>query len=123
MTAIELHNRFDELEMLELFWVEPTQTEPEAGYWCYEVTDELGVTLKFGINIIQSSIQLELKIDRVLIGSFSFETVEAIEILDYQKGQFSFAIDPRNSEIGTRVQIELRPRIQVKCAMLSLAAA
>jgi hypothetical protein len=116
-------NRFDELELLELFWVEPTQTELEAGYWCYEITDELGVTLKFGINIIQSSIQLELKLDRESICIFSFENVEAIEILDYQKGQFCLAIDSRNSAIETRVQIELRPKIKIKCATLSLAAA
>jgi hypothetical protein len=83
----------------------------------------LGVTLKFGINIIQSSIQLELKIDRESIGIFSFENVEAIEILDYQKGQFCFEIDSRNSEIETRVKIELRPKIKVKCATLSLATA
>jgi hypothetical protein len=120
---MKLPGEFDELELLELFWVEPTQTEPEAGYWCYEVTDELGATLKFGIDIIQSSIQLELKLDRESIGIFSFENAEEIEIFDYQKGQFCFEIDSRNSAMGTKVQIELRPKIQVKCVMLSLAAA
>ena len=120
---MKLQGEFDELELLELFWVEPTQTEPEAGYWCYEVTDVLGVTLKFGIDIIQSSIQIELKLDRESIGILSFENVEEIEILDYQKGQFYFTIDSGNLTMGTKVKIELRPKIQVKCVMLSLAAA
>jgi hypothetical protein len=33
---MKIQGGFDELELLELFWVEPTQTEPEAGYWCTE---------------------------------------------------------------------------------------
>ena len=123
MTEIKLQGEFDELEFLEAFWVEPTQRKPEEGYWCYEITDELGIALKFGIDIIQASVQIELKLAENSIGIFSFENVESINILDYQVGRISFESFPNNSKMAIHVQVELRSRIKIKCSTLSLAAA
>jgi hypothetical protein len=45
--------KFDELTMLELFYTEPKIANPADGYWCYEITDELNTTLRFGMDVIQ----------------------------------------------------------------------
>lgn len=120
MTKVQLQGGFDELELMELFGAEPQTSCPQDGYWCYEAIDELGVTLKFGIDIIQESVQIELKIAGSLLGIFSFELVEFIVITDYINGNFYFLVGPNNEEIKTTVQVELRPKIKVDCAIVSL---
>ncbi len=123
MTTVKLKGGFDELAFLELFCTEPRIAYPREGYWCYEVTDELGITLKFGLNRIQESVQIELKSAESLIGIFSFELVESIEIYDYIDGKFSFYVAPENNDVQTKVNVELRPSIKVDCATLSLCPA
>lgn len=120
MAKINLHEGFDELAFLELFSEEPKDSQPSDGYWCYEVTDSLGVTLKFGMNIIQKSVQIELKIADATVGIMCFELVNFIEINDYINGKLEFLVAPKNEEFKTLVQVELRPRIKVDCSTLSL---
>lgn len=120
MAKINLHEGFDELAFLELFCEEPKDSQPSDGYWCYEVTDSLGVTLKFGMNIIQKSVQIELKIANATVGIMCFELVNFIEINDYINGKLEFLVAPKNEEFKTLVQVELRPRIKVDCSTLSL---
>jgi len=120
MTKLQLQGGFDELEFMELFCAEPQISHPQDGYWCYEATDELGVTMKLGIDIIQESVQIELKIAGSSIGIFSFELVEFMVITDYINGKFYFPVAPNNEEMKTTVQVELRPKIKVDCATLSL---
>lgn len=122
MTRIKLQGGFDELAFLEFFCEEPNQSQPSDGYWCYEVTDSLGIILKFGINIVQESVQIELKIGDATIGIMCFELVNSIEITDYISGKLEFLVAPQNEEFRTLVQIELRPRIKVDCSTLSLCA-
>ena len=120
MAKINLQGGFDELAFLEFFCDEPKNSQPSDGYWCYEVTDPLGVTLKFGINIIQESVQIELKIADATVGIMCFELVQFIDITDYINGKLEFLVAPTNEEFKTLVQVELRPRIQVDCSTLSL---
>ncbi len=121
MAKINLQGGFDELAFLEFFCEEPKTSQPSDGYWCYEVTDSLGVTLKFGINIIQESVQIELKIANATIGIMCFELVKFIEITDYISGKLEFLVAPQNEELKTLVQVELRPIIKVDCSTLSLS--
>jgi hypothetical protein len=118
MKTINLRTDFDELTFLELFYAEPTISKPEDGYWCYEVTDEWGVTLKFGVDTIQQSVQLDVKISGISIVNFSFELVEFIEIFDLSKGQFSFSVSPKDANLDTKVKVELRPKIKIHGATL-----
>lgn len=120
MTQIKLQGGFDQLALLEFFCEEPKISQPSDGYWCYEVTDALGVTIKFGINTIQESVQIELKITDLTVGIMCFELVNSIEITDYINGKLEFSVAPQNEEFKTLVLIELRPRIKVDCSTLSL---
>lgn len=111
---MKLREKFDELELLKLFYTEPIIANPADGYWCYEVTDSSGTTLRFGMDVIQESVQIDLKISSVSILTFTFEQVEAIEIIDAEKGKFAFALAPKSQELKTRVQVELRPHIKIE---------
>lgn len=111
---MKLRKKFDELAMLELFCTEPKVANPADGYWSYEVTDESGITLRFGMDVIQQSVQIDLKSSSFFILTFTFEQVEAIEIIDVAKGKFSFAVAPEIAEIKIKVEVELRPSIRVQ---------
>jgi hypothetical protein len=110
------------IAFLEFFCEEPKTSQPSDGYWCYEVTDSLGVTLKFGMNIIQKSVQIELKIADTTLGIMCFELVKFIEITDCINGKLEFLVAPQNEEFKTLVQVELRPRIKVDCSTLGLCS-
>ncbi|MFB2976558.1 hypothetical protein [Microseira sp. BLCC-F43] len=115
---MKLREKFDELAMLELFYAEPIIANPADGYWCYEVTDSSGISLRFGMDVIQESVQIDLKISNLSVVTLSFEMVEAIEIIDAEKGTFAFTVAPKSQEINTKVQVELRPQIKIEGATL-----
>ncbi|OKH38617.1 hypothetical protein NIES2119_08435 [[Phormidium ambiguum] IAM M-71] len=115
---MKLRQKFDELAMLELFYAEPVIANPADGYWCYEVTDALGIKLRFGMDVIQESVQINLKLADVSIFNFTFEMVEDMEILDPDKGKFAFEVAAKNQEVKTKIQVELRPYIRIEGATL-----
>lgn len=116
---MKLREKFDELVLLELFCTEPKMSNPADGYWCYEVTDSSGTSLRFGMDIIQESVQIDLKLSSLSIVTLSFELVEAIEIIDAAMGKFAFVVAPKSQDVETRVQVELRPQIKIQGYMLA----
>lgn len=111
---MKLREKFDELALLELFCSEPKMSNPADGYWCYEVTDESGISLRFGMDVIQESVQINLKSSSLSIVNLTFELVEAIEIIDVAMGKFAFTVAPKSQDVETRVQVELRPQIRIQ---------
>jgi len=118
MKRVKLKTELDELTLLELFWVEPTISQPKDGYACYEVTDEQGVKLKFGVDIIQESVQIDLKLSDIPIVSFSYEQVEYLDIIDESQGKFAFSFSPKEVNFDSNVQVQLRPKIKISGATL-----
>ncbi|GET42886.1 hypothetical protein [Microseira wollei] len=115
---MKLREKFDELAMLELFYAEPIIANRADGYWCYEVTDSSGISLRFGMDVIQESVQIDLKSSNFALFSLTFEMVEALEIIEAEKGKLAFSVAPKNQEIKTKVQVELRPHIKIEGASL-----
>lgn len=120
MKKIELKSGFDELAFLELFLAEPKFSTPEDGYWCYEACDEFGLILKFGVDIIQYSIQIELKISGITIAILSFEAIETIEI-DESGNYLSFSLPTVPSHLKTQIKVEVRPQIKISGASLKIS--
>jgi hypothetical protein len=118
MKRINLRKDLDQLSLLELFWVEPSILKPKEGYSCYEVIDESGVGLKFGVDTIQESVQLEVKVSDINIVTLSFELVEFLDIIDEEKGQFQFLVSPSAEHTDTKVEVQLRPKIKILGATL-----
>ena len=113
MKRVKLSTELDELTLLELFWVEPKISQPQDGYACYEVTDERGIVLKFGVDIIQESVQLDLSVSNIPIVSFSYEQVEYLDIIDESQGKFAFSFSPKQVNFESQVQVQLRPKIVI----------
>ncbi|HAZ49814.1 MAG TPA: hypothetical protein DDW76_38100 [Cyanobacteria bacterium UBA11369] len=70
------------------------------------------------MDVIQESVRIELKSSNLALFSFTFEMVEAIEIIEAEKGKVAFSVVPKNQEIKTKVQVELRPHIKIDGATL-----
>lgn len=112
MKKIELKKNFDELAFLEFFLAEPKVSNPEDGYWCYEVDDDFGLTLKFGINFIQYSVQIEIKKSDITIAILSFEAIEVIE-MDESGKNLCFSLPTAQSHLNTQIKVEIRPQIKI----------
>lgn len=63
----------DEVELLEFFGVEPVARKPENGYWCYEVSDVRGVTLRFSFHLFERSVRTVLSLGGTQIATVSHE--------------------------------------------------
>jgi len=118
MKRINLRKDLDQLSLLQLFWVEPIISKPQEGYCCYEVIDESGVGLKFGVDTIQESVQLEVKVSNINVVKLSFELVEFIDIIDEEKGEFQFLVSPSAEHSNTKIEVQLRPKIKILGATL-----
>ena len=120
MQRVRLRKEFDPLAFLELFWSEPIIEQPTEGYRCYESIDTSGMTLRLGINSIEESVQIDLKVADKPVAKFSFELVEYIDIIDTDRGLFSFSTSAESSNLEAEVKVELRPQIQVSGATLRI---
>ncbi|MEC4896072.1 MAG: hypothetical protein SAL07_24150 [Oscillatoria sp. PMC 1051.18] len=110
----QLREKIDHLTLLELFWTEPKIANPEDGYWCYETQDEAGTIIRFGMDIIQESVQIDLQVADNSLLIFTYELVESLEIIDRESGKFAFTVAPKINEIKTRIEIELRPCLKIQ---------
>ena len=107
----------DEYLMLEIFEQEPSEASPEDGFWCYEMTDDNGITLKFSFNQFDRSVQTT-----ILINGRDIQTVcqeGAVSLTPVLKdggrglrGKFQFG-----NEAST-LEIQLVPEIKVKWSAL-----
>ncbi len=86
----------------------PTATVLEDGFWCYEIADGTGVSLRLSFNIHEMSVQTV-----ILLGDREIETV-------IQEGADELRIEG-DSLIGTfslttttRLEVSLRPQIVVR---------
>jgi len=52
----------DVWQMFEAFGIEPVDASPEDGYWCYEVKDESGLTLRLSFNVFENSLQTAMSL-------------------------------------------------------------
>ncbi len=72
----------DELELLEFFGADPVERSVENGYWCYVVTDERDVTLRFSFNIRERSVQTVVSLAGANIASVSHEAADRMVVRD-----------------------------------------
>ncbi|MGK7928129.1 MAG: hypothetical protein AB4290_23285 [Spirulina sp.] len=113
MQRIKLKTELDNLTLLELFWTEPKIYIPQDGYSCYELKDNANVILEFGVNTTQESVELKLKVFDTTLLNLSYEQVKYLDIIDINKGKFSFSFTPETANLESNLQIELRPKIQI----------
>jgi hypothetical protein len=72
----------DEVELLEFFGTDPVERSAEDGYWCYAVTDERGVMLRFSFNIFERSVQTVVSLGGTNIATVSHEAADRMIVRD-----------------------------------------
>jgi len=107
----------DEYLMFEIFEQEPSEAFPEDGFWCYEVTDNSGVTLRFSFNLFERSVQTSVLINGRNIQTVCQEgAVSLTPVLEHGnrglRGKFQFG-----SEAST-LEIQVAPEIKVNWSAL-----
>jgi hypothetical protein len=80
MTTEALFRALAEVELLEFFGVEPVTRAPEDGYWCYEVSDARGVTLRFSFHLFERSVQTALSLGGLHLATVSHEGADRMVI-------------------------------------------
>jgi len=63
----------DEFELVKFFRGEPIERAVEDGYWCYEVAGQGGMTLRFSLDLLERSVQTELRIGTAEVARVSHE--------------------------------------------------
>ncbi len=71
-----------ELALLEFFESEPVEARPQDGYWCYEVSDKLGVYVRLSFNILEKSVQCSLSLKGNNLETVVHEGAEELRIVD-----------------------------------------
>src|ERR687887_610959 len=75
---------------LESLGIEPVEAAPHDGYWCYEITDKYGITLRLSFNTHERSLQTTL-----LLHGHKIETTS-------QEGALSLEFFEKNGEKALR---------------------
>jgi hypothetical protein len=107
----------DELELLDFFGVEPLESAPEDGYWCYEVTDQFKVRARVSFSIFERSLQIVLSCNDREIMTVSQEGAVKLTTFETSSGltlhcEFVYA------DAHSAVSIQVRPEIKVNWSIL-----
>jgi hypothetical protein len=102
------------LEFLVSFGIEPVESMPHDGYWCYLLADASGQSLRLSFNIHEASVQAVLSCDNGEIVRFSHEA--GIELRCTPEGVIEADFQSRG--MRTKLQIQTKPRLSLSIASL-----
>lgn len=91
----------DEVELLEFFGVEPVERSVDDGYWCYEITDAHGMTLRLSFNVFEQSVQTAVLVAGAPLITVVHECARAMKI----SGQ---SLTCKFADAGTATTLVLR---------------
>jgi hypothetical protein len=103
----------DVAEITEFFAAEPIEQSIDDGYWCYEVVDQRGVTLRFSFNCYERSVQTTLSSLGQRLAEVSHELADSLVI---RQGLLRCEFSTRNSK--TSLTVDLREGISVVWATI-----
>jgi hypothetical protein len=103
----------DELSFLEFFESEPVNRVPQDGYFCYQASDHLGITLFFSFNIFETSVQVRLVFNGEDIALLSSERVQKITLENDKSGNYlTCEFDLKDSL--SKLELRLKPFISFR---------
>lgn len=107
----------DERIMFEIFEREPSEASPDEGFWCYEVTDYNGITLRFSFSLFERSVQTTILINGREIQTVCQEGAVSLTPVSERgnrglRGKFQFG-----AETST-LEVRLIPEIKVNWSAL-----
>jgi hypothetical protein len=120
-TAHPLFRVPDQDSFLENFGIEPVEAAPHDGYWCYEITDQYGVTLQLSFNTHERSLQTTISLHGHKIETTSQEGAISLEIFE-KNGEKALRGEYYLDNAESSVEIEVKPAILVRWSTLVTAA-
>ncbi len=115
-----LNKRFnypDEMDFLSVFGVEPLESQPKEGFWCYLLSDENQRQVKLSFDMQECSIQTTLIIDSLEISTVSSEGAEYYRHEDDDK---TIRGKCQNDSDVTELLIKFEPHLQVTWSNLRI---
>jgi hypothetical protein len=115
-----LNKRFnypDEMDFLSAFGVEPFESQPKDGFWCYLLSDDNQRQVKLSFDMPECSIQTTLIIDGLEISTVSSEGAEQLSIEDNDK---TIRGKCQNDSDVTELLIKFKPHLQVTWSNLRI---
>lgn len=95
-------------DLLEFFGAEPFERIVDDGYWCYEISDERGVSLRFSFNLYERSVQTSLSFGGALLASVSHEGANTMSIRDGKlQCEFSAAGETTRLTVDTGINLSV----------------
>ncbi len=91
----------DEMELVEFFGTGPVERVVEDGYWCYELSDNRGVTLRFSFDLFERSVQTAISMNGAPLATVAHEGAQVMAISDQ-------ALTCRFASPGSRATLVLR---------------
>jgi len=103
------------IELVTFFESEPIESQPQDGFYVYQVADPEGITLRFSLNELEGSIQTLLNMRGQKVAQVSQEGATRLTLHedDYLRCDFDQA-----AMANSRVEVRLRPRIMVDWSTL-----
>ena len=106
-----------EAEFKSLPGLAVVERAPEDGYWCYDITDPHGVTLRLSFDILQRSVQADFLVDRLELVSVSQEGATAL-LIGGAPDEPWIRCEFRSRDAHGSLQIAIAPRITMRWATL-----
>lgn len=102
----------DTWHMFEAFGIEPVEASPEDGYWCYEVKDESGLTLRLSFNVFESSLQTAMFLGGREVATVCQEGAAWLRV-EALGGRKTLRAECRFQGAVSQVQIAFKPLVSV----------
>jgi hypothetical protein len=113
-----VNSRFEipnEADLTDFFGAEPMDRSVDDGYWCYEITDDSGVLLRFSFNLYERSVQTVLHVAGMAIATVGHESAERLVI-----SQSVLRCEFSGSALRTTLIVKLGDRISVAWTTLRM---
>jgi len=115
-----LNKRFNypnEIDFLSIFGVEPLESQPKEGFWCYLLSDDKQRQVRLSFDMLGCSIQTTLIIDGLEISTVSSEGAEYLNIEDNNK---TIRGKCQNDSDVIELFIKFEPHLQVTWSNLRI---
>lgn len=97
----------DELTLIDFFEVEPVESSPKDGYWCYEVKDKKDTRLRISLNAIERSLRTEIYFGDHFVLRLEQEGGVRLKVEKYKDGPLLIGeFDFRGAQSTVRVKVK-----------------
>lgn len=103
----------DELTLLELLEVAPSESRPSEGFWRYELHDNKGIVVELSFDVLERSLQTVIRVGTHVVATISSEggvSLHPIQLSDKTalRGEF------KTQGIRTVLDLKLKPSLEVR---------